>query len=34
MLLVFVGFMFVSGRWQERFRPLQRWFAETGWPPI
>jgi cytochrome c-type biogenesis protein len=34
MLLVFVGVMFVSGRWQELFRPLQRWFAETGWPPI
>ncbi|HEY9558418.1 MAG TPA: cytochrome c biogenesis CcdA family protein [Acidimicrobiales bacterium] len=34
VLLVLVGLMFVSGRWQELFRPLQRWFAETGWPPI
>jgi cytochrome c-type biogenesis protein len=33
-LLVAVGLLFISGRWQELFRPLQRWFAELGWPPI
>jgi cytochrome c-type biogenesis protein len=34
MLLVGVGVLFVTGRWQPLFRPLQRWFAEFGWPPI
>lgn len=34
MLLVTVGALFFTGRWAELFRPLQRWFAETGWPPI
>lgn len=34
MLLVGVGVLFVTGRWQPLFRPLQRWFAELGWPPI
>ena len=33
-LLVTVGMLFVSGRWQPLFRPLQRWFAQLGWPPI
>ena len=33
-LMVAVGVLFVSGRWQPLFRPLQRWFAELGWPPI
>jgi cytochrome c-type biogenesis protein len=33
-LLVVVGVLFLTGRWQEMFRPLQRWFAELGWPPI
>jgi cytochrome c-type biogenesis protein len=33
-LLVGVGLLFISGRWQPLFRPLQRWFAELGWPPI
>ncbi len=33
-LLVGVGVLFVSGRWEPLFRPLQRWFAELGWPPI
>ena len=33
-LLVTVGLLFVSGRWQPLFRPLQRWFAQLGWPPI
>lgn len=33
-LLVGVGALFVTGRWMELFRPLQRWFAELGWPPI
>ena len=30
MLLVSVGILFVTGRWEELFRPLQRWFA--NWP--
>ena len=34
VLLVVVGVLFVTGRWLEMFRPLQRWFAELGWPPI
>lgn len=34
VLLVGVGVLFFTGRWQEMFRPLQRWFAELGWPPI
>lgn len=33
-LLVAVGVLFVTGRWAPLFRPLQRWFAELGWPPI
>lgn len=34
VLLVGVGVLFVTGQWMELFRPLQRWFAELGWPPI
>ena len=34
LLLVAVGVLFVSGRWGPMFRPLQRWFADLGWPPI
>ncbi|MGH9212000.1 MAG: cytochrome c biogenesis CcdA family protein [Acidimicrobiales bacterium] len=34
VLLVAVGVLFVTGRWLEMFRPLQRWFAELGWPPV
>lgn len=34
VLLVAVGLLFLTGRWQEMFRPLQRWFAELGWPPV
>lgn len=33
-MLVAVGLLFVSGRWQGYFQPLQRWFAERGWPPV
>jgi cytochrome c-type biogenesis protein len=33
-LLVMVGLLFVTGRWQGYFRPLQLWFAEHGWPPV
>lgn len=33
-MLVVVGVLFVSGRWQQLFQPLQRWFADVGWPPI
>lgn len=34
LLLVCVGVLFINGTWLELFRPLQRWFAELGWPPI
>jgi cytochrome c-type biogenesis protein len=34
MLMVAVGVLFVSGDWQQLFRPLQREFAQLGWPPI
>ncbi|MGI8983249.1 MAG: cytochrome c biogenesis CcdA family protein [Acidimicrobiales bacterium] len=33
-MLVMVGLLFVTGRWQGYFLPLQRWFAEHGWPPV
>ncbi len=33
-LLVGIGLLFVTGRWQGLFLPLQRWFAELGWPPV
>ena len=33
-MLVVVGILFITGGWLELFRPLQRWFAEMGWPPI
>ncbi|MHB1487436.1 MAG: cytochrome c biogenesis CcdA family protein [Acidimicrobiales bacterium] len=34
VLLIGVGILFVSGAWEGLFRPLQRVFARTGWPPI
>lgn len=34
VLLVAVGVLFVSGAWRRFFVPLQRVFAELGWPPI
>lgn len=34
VLLVGVGALFLSGRWEPLFRPLQRWMAEWGWPPV
>ena len=33
-LMVGVGVLFLTGRWQELFRPLQRMFAGLGWPPV
>jgi cytochrome c-type biogenesis protein len=33
-LLVGVGLLFLTGGWQGYVRPLQRWFAEHGWPPV
>jgi cytochrome c-type biogenesis protein len=33
-LLTVVGMLFIAGQWQELFRPMQRWFADFGWPPI
>ena len=34
VLLVGVGLLFVTGRWQSLFLPLQRWFARLEWPPV
>lgn len=34
LLLLAVGLLFVTGRWQGFFVPLQRWFARLGWPPV
>ncbi len=34
VLLVGIGLLFVTGRWERLFLPLQRWFAELGWPPV
>lgn len=33
-VLVGVGALFVSGAWRSFFIPLQRSFAQLGWPPI
>lgn len=33
-MLVVVGVLFASGAWRSFFIPLQRTFAELGWPPI
>lgn len=32
--LVGVGVLFLTGTWQGLFQPLQRWFVDSGWPPI
>lgn len=34
VMLIAVGVLFVSGAWRSFFIPLQRWFAQFGWPPI
>jgi cytochrome c-type biogenesis protein len=34
VLMVGVGVLFVTGRWEMWFQPLQRYFAQFGWPPI
>ena len=34
MVLVAVGTLFITERWQPLFRPMQRWFARYGWPPV
>ena len=34
LLLVGVGVLFITGGWLALFRPLQRWFAQFGWPPV
>lgn len=34
LLLITIGVLFVTGHWQSLFRPLQRSFAQLGWPPI
>lgn len=33
-MLVVIGVLFVSGLWRSFFLPLQRYFAQFGWPPI
>ena len=34
VILIGVGLLFVSGAWRSFFVPLQRTFAQLGWPPI
>jgi cytochrome c-type biogenesis protein len=34
VVMVAVGLLFASGRWETLFRPMQTWFARFGWPPI
>ena len=34
VFLVVIGILFVTGRWQSLFVPLQRTFAQWGWPPV
>jgi cytochrome c-type biogenesis protein len=34
VVMIAVGLLFASGRWEGLFRPLQTWFARFGWPPI
>jgi cytochrome c-type biogenesis protein len=34
VLLVSIGVLFITDRWQPLFRPMQRWFARYGWPPV
>ena len=34
LMLIGVGVLFVSGRWENLFVPLQTWFAKFNWPPI
>jgi len=34
LLLVAMGVLFFLGQWQQLFRPLQRWYAQFGWPPV
>ena len=34
ILLIAVGVLFVTGAWTRFFVPLQRYFAQFGWPPI
>lgn len=34
VVLISVGVLYVSGAWRSFFLPLQRTFAQLGWPPI
>jgi cytochrome c-type biogenesis protein len=34
LMLVAVGALFVSGKWQTFFVPLQNMFSRLKWPPI
>jgi cytochrome c-type biogenesis protein len=34
VMMVAVGTLFVTGRWEGLFSPLQTWFARFNWPPI
>ena len=34
VMMVAVGTLFVTGRWESVFSPLQTWFARFNWPPI
>jgi len=34
VFLILVGVAYVTDKWSTLFIPLQRWFAQFGWPPI
>jgi len=34
LFLILVGMAYVTDTWSRLFIPLQRWFAQFGWPPI
>jgi cytochrome c-type biogenesis protein len=34
LLLIGLGFLFVTGTWRSWFVGLQRYFAQFGWPPV
>jgi cytochrome c-type biogenesis protein len=34
VMMLGLGLLFVSGKWETFFTPMQRWFAQLGWPPV
>lgn len=33
-ILIVMGVLMITGRWQQLFAPFLRWFAQSGWPPV